>query len=56
MHLLFHYNTSVLNEIVVAVSPVNNNSPLGILFEGYNMNNCTLQDNNIYILTISIHK
>lgn len=46
INILFHYNTSVLNEIVVAVSPVNNNSPIGILFEGYNMNNCTLQDND----------
>ena len=42
INILFHYNTSVLNEIVVAVSPVNNNSPIGILFEGYNMNNCTI--------------
>ena len=46
INILFHYNTSVLNEIVVAVSPVNNNSPIGILFEGYNMNNCTIQDND----------
>ena len=44
--ILFHYNKSVVNEVVVAVSPVNTNTPIGILFEGYNMNNCTLQDNN----------
>ena len=44
--ILFHYNKSVVNEIVVAVSPVNSNTPIGILLEGYNMNNSNLQDND----------
>lgn len=44
--ILFHYNKSVLNEIVVAVNPVNNNSPVGLLLEGYNMNNTVLEDSN----------
>lgn len=44
--ILFHYNKSVVNEIVVAVSPVNSNTPIGILLEGYNMQNVNLQDNN----------
>ena len=44
--ILFHYNKSVVNEVVVAVSPVNTNTPLGILLEGYNMQNVNLQDNN----------
>ena len=37
--ILFHYNKSVVNEVVVAVSPVNTNTPIGILLEGYNMKN-----------------
>ena len=44
--ILFHYNKSVVNEVVVAVSPVNTNIPIGILLEGYNMQNVNLQDNN----------
>lgn len=44
--ILFHYNKSVVNEIVVAVSPVNSNSPVGLLLEGYNMNNTVLEDTN----------
>ena len=44
--ILFHYNKSVVNEVVVAVSPVNSNTPIGILLEGYNMQNVNLQDNN----------
>lgn len=44
--ILFHYNKSVVNEVVVAVSPVNSNSPIGILLEGYNMQNVNLQDND----------
>lgn len=44
--ILFHYNKSVVNEVVVAVSPVNTNIPIGILLEGYNMKNVNLQDNN----------
>lgn len=44
--ILFHYNKSVVNEIVVAVSPVNSNSPIGLLLEGYNMNNTVLEDTN----------
>ena len=44
--ILFHYNKSVVNEVVVAVSPVNTNTPIGILLEGYNMQNVNLQDNN----------
>ena len=44
--ILFHYNKSVVNEVVVAVSPVNTNTPIGILLEGYNMKNVNLQDNN----------
>lgn len=44
--ILFHYNKSVVNEIVVAVSPVNYNSPVGLLLEGYNMNNTVLEDTN----------
>lgn len=44
--ILFHYNKSVINEIVVAVSPVNSNSPVGLLLEGYNMNNTVLEDTN----------
>ena len=44
--ILFHYNKSVVNEVVVAVSPVNTNTNIGILLEGYNMQNVNLQDNN----------
>ena len=44
--ILFHYNKSVVNEVVVAVSPINNNTPIGILLEGYNMKNVNLQDSN----------
>ena len=44
--ILFHYNKSVVNEVVVAVSPINTNTPIGILLEGYNMQNVNLQDNN----------
>ena len=44
--ILFHYNKSVVNEVVVAVSPVNTNTPIGILLEGYNMKNVNLQDND----------
>ena len=44
--ILFHYNKSVVNEVVVAVSPVNTNTPIGVLLEGYNMQNVNLQDNN----------
>ena len=44
--ILFHYNKSVVNEVVVAVSPVNTNTPIGILLEGYNLQNVNLQDNN----------
>ena len=44
--ILFHYNKSVVNEVVVAVSPVNTNTPIGILLEGYNMQNVNLQDND----------
>lgn len=44
--ILFHYNKSVVNEVVVAVSPVTTNTPIGILLEGYNMQNVNLQDNN----------
>ena len=44
--ILFHYNKSVVNEVVVAVSPVNTNTHIGILLEGYNMQNVNLQDNN----------
>lgn len=44
--ILFHYNKSVVNEVVVAVSPVNSNTPIGILLEGYNMKNVNLQDND----------
>lgn len=44
--ILFHYNKSVVNEVVVAVSPVNSNTPIGILFEGYNMKNCFIQDSD----------
>ena len=44
--ILFHYNKSVVNEVVVSVSPVNTNTPIGILLEGYNMQNVNLQDND----------
>lgn len=44
--ILFHYNKSVVNEVVVAVSPVNTNTNIGILLEGYNMKNVNLQDND----------
>ena len=44
--ILFHYNKSVVNEVVVAVSPINTNTPIGILLEGYNMQNVNLQDND----------
>lgn len=63
--ILFHYNKSVVNEIVVAVSPVNSNSPVGLLLEGYNMNNTVLEDtnkdgyednNNFHFLSDSQHK
>ena len=44
--ILFHYNKSFVDEVVVAVSPINTNTPIGILLEGYNMQNVNLQDNN----------
>ena len=55
--ILFHYNKSVVNEVVVAVSPVNTNTPIGILLEGYNMQNVNLQDNNhFHFLSDTLHK
>ena len=55
--ILFHYNKSVVNEVVVAVSPVNTNTPIGILLEGYNMQNVNLQDNNhFHFLSDTLHR
>lgn len=63
--ILFHYNKSVVNEVVVAVSPVTSNTPIGILLEGYNMQNVNLQDkdgdglednNNFHFLSDTLHR
>ena len=63
--ILFHYNKSVVNEVVVAVSPVNTNTPIGILLQGYNMQNVNLQDsdndglednNHFHFLSDTLHR
>lgn len=44
--ILFHYRKTVQSEVVVGISPVNQNTKFSIAFEGYSQNQRVLQDND----------